>query len=133
MLCCACCAGVATLSVSLLPFFQKPGYQKLRAGVFVALGLWGVIPVLHGWALNREVSEVRIALSYEVLMGVLYLLGAALYALRIPERWKPGAFDIALHSHQLFHVAVVVAACIHYKATLLLLRWRDLTGGCLLG
>lgn len=123
--------GVATLCVSLLPFFQQPGYQKLRAGVFIALGLWGVVPVLHGWWLHREFVEVRVALSYEVLMGVLYIFGATLYAMHIPERWKPGYFDIALHSHQLFHVAVVVAACIHYKSTLLLLRWRDRTGGCL--
>lgn len=68
------CAGIATLSVSLLSFFQSPGYQGLRAGVFVALGLWGVVPVLHGWALNHNVEEVRVALSYEVLMGVLYLV-----------------------------------------------------------
>ena len=31
-----------------------------------------------------------------------------LYAARVPERWKPGAFDVAFHSHQLFHVCVVV-------------------------
>jgi hypothetical protein len=53
--------------------------------------------------------------------------GAAIYALRIPERWKPGAFDLAFHSHQLFHVAVVVAAAIHYKAVLVYLDWRDAT------
>lgn len=32
---------------------------------------------------------------------------------------------------QLFHVAVVVAACVHYKAVRVLLAWRDATGGCL--
>jgi adiponectin receptor len=59
-------------------------------------------------------------------------VGAAFYASRFPERWKPGAFDLALHSHQLFHVAVVVAAVIHYKASSVLLHWRDATGGCML-
>ena len=57
-------------------------------------------------------------------------IGAALYATRFPERYKPGAFDVAFHSHQLFHVAVVVAACIHYKAVHILLVWRDASGGC---
>ena len=34
------------------------------------------------------------------------------YATRIPERWKPGAFDLMFHSHQLFHIAVIVAALV---------------------
>ena len=57
--------------------------------------------------------------------------GAALYATRFPERLKPGAFDLTFNSHQLFHVAVVVAACVHYKAVRVLLAWRDASGGCL--
>jgi hypothetical protein len=28
-------------------------------------------------------------------------------------------------------VAVVVAACVHYKAVRVLLAWRDASGGCL--
>lgn len=32
---------------------------------------------------------------------------------------------------QLFHVAVVVAACVHYKSVRILLAWRDASGGCL--
>ena len=55
-----------------------------------------------------------------------------MYAARFPERLKPGAFDVAFHSHQLFHVAVVIAALIHYKAVRILLAWRDASGGCAL-
>lgn len=56
--------------------------------------------------------------------------GAGLYAARIPERWKPGAFDLAFNSHQLFHCAVVIAALLHYWGVRILLNWRDTTGGC---
>lgn len=38
----------------------------------------------------------------------------------------------AARSHQLFHIAVVIAAYIHYRAVLLLLEWRDASGGCAL-
>ncbi len=58
--------------------------------------------------------------------------GAALYAARIPERWKPGAFDLAFNSHQIFHCAVVIAALLHYWGVRILLHWRDTTGGCTL-
>ena len=48
--------------------------------------------------------------------------GAVVYAMRIPERWKPGAFDIAFHSHQLFHIAVIIAALVHYRVSSCLLK-----------
>jgi len=44
--------------------------------------------------------------------------GAAIYASRWPERLKPGHFDYMFNSHQLFHLAVVVAAFVHYHAVL---------------
>jgi hypothetical protein len=33
---------------------------------------------------------------------------------QIPERWVPYRFDIFGASHQIFHVAVMVAAVIHF-------------------
>jgi adiponectin receptor len=57
-------------------------------------------------------------------------IGATIFAMRIPERWIPGKVDIIGHSHQLWHLAVVIAAYIHYQAVLVLLEWRDASGGC---
>ena len=48
-------------------------------------------------------------------MGALYITGALLYALRIPERFFPGKCDVWFHSHQLFHVLVIAAAVVHYQ------------------
>lgn len=70
------------------------------------------------------------------MLCMLLQTGATLYACRFPERMFPGKFDLAFSSHQLFHVCVVVAAAIHYKAIFQLLAWRDATGGaggCLKG
>jgi len=53
-------------------------------------------------------------LFYLVLQGVLYIIGAAIYALRIPERFAPGKFDILGSSHQIFHFFVLAAAVIHF-------------------
>ena len=50
-------------------------------------------------------------------MGSLYLIGAFLYAFRIPERYLPGKFDIFFHSHQIFHLLIVLAAYTHYEAS----------------
>ncbi|KAK9837509.1 hypothetical protein WJX81_007514 [Elliptochloris bilobata] len=123
--------GVVTVTVSLAPVFQQPRFRAFRASLFAALGLWGIAPAFHGFVLHSGVAAVRRAFAHDLAMGAIYLVGAATYALRMPERWWPGAFDLAFHSHQLFHLCVVAAAAVHYRGVRIMLAWRDSTGGCL--
>lgn len=125
-----CVFGLATIAVTLMPRFQDPNYHAFRAAVFTSLGLFGIIPTLHGWSLHRQVDHVHEALLLDICMGAIYLLGTAVYTMKVPERFWPGKFDVAFHSHQLFHVAVVVAAMVHYKACGKMVAWRDSTGFC---
>ncbi|XP_060191080.1 heptahelical transmembrane protein 4-like isoform X2 [Lycium barbarum] len=120
--------GVGTMLVSLLPVFQKPQYRSLRAGLFFGMGMSGVAPIMHKLVLYWNQPEALYTTGYEVLMGVFYGVGALIYALRVPERWMPGKFDIAGHSHNLFHVLVVAGAYTHYRAGLIYLKWRDQQG-----
>ncbi|TKY74965.1 Heptahelical transmembrane protein ADIPOR3 [Spatholobus suberectus] len=120
--------GIATIVFSLLPFFQKSEFRKYRASLFFLMGFSGVAPIIHKLILHRHQPEALQTTGYEILMGVLYGLGALIYATRIPERWMPGKFDIAGHSHQLFHVLVVAGAYTHYRDGLVYLRWRDSKG-----
>ncbi|KAJ9186844.1 hypothetical protein P3X46_002373 [Hevea brasiliensis] len=120
--------GIATIVFSLLPVFQRPELRGFRAGLFFGMGMSGVAPILHKLILYKDQPEALQTTGYEILMGILYGLGALIYATRIPERWKPGKFDIAGHSHQLFHILVVAGAYTHYQAGLVYLRWRDLHG-----
>lgn len=120
--------GIATILGSLLPVFDRPEFRTVRASLFFGMGLSGVAPILHKLILFWNQPEALRTTGYEVLMGVLYGLGALVYAMRIPERWIPGKVDIAGHSHQLFHVLVVAAAFTHYRAGLVYLKWRDLEG-----
>ena len=122
--------GLATLTVTLLDRFQDPSFHAYRASLFSILGLLGAFPLIHGFRLHQNIGEVHTALFLEIAMGLLYLLGALIYACKIPERWLPGKFDLAFHSHQIFHVAVVAAALVHYRACSILLHWRDASGGC---
>lgn len=117
--------GLACTAVTLMEFFQS--YRTLRAGTFVALGLYGVVPFVHAAMLNGSQPAVTAALKLDAAMGATYLGGAAIYALRIPERFKPGKFDYVFNSHQVFHVAVVAAALMHYHSVLHLIEWRDQT------
>ena len=122
----------ATLAVCVHPRFQGPSFRGIRAMTFSALGLMGLFPIIHQVAFWSAAPggmprPLRAAFGLEVLMGALYLFGAFLFAQRIPERWCPGLFDYALHSHNLFHFLVIAAACTHVEASLILLAWRDST------
>lgn len=67
----------------------------LFAGVFTTFGLIGVIPALHYGAVEGFFSNFTlISLGWLLLMGFLYISGALLYALRVPERFFPGKCDL---------------------------------------
>ncbi len=34
----------------------------------------GIVPVIHGWAVNYDIAAVHSALSLDVLMGLIYLV-----------------------------------------------------------
>lgn len=67
----------------------------LFTGMFIALGLSGVIPALHFVISDGFDQAVNNAsLGWLCLMAVLYIVGALIYAFRVPERIFPGKFDI---------------------------------------
>ena len=102
--------------------------------MFVLMGLSSVVPVLHGIKLYG-VQHLRqsIGLDWVVMQGVLYIVGAGLYAARIPEKWSPGTFDIWGSSHQIFHVLVVLAAISHLVGLLIAFDYAHSQRGIALG
>jgi len=106
--------GAGTALVTTSPKFRTPEWRAFRAAMFVAMGLSAVFPIVHGLeARGMDALNKTIAFPWLVTHGVLYILGAALYAARVPERWYPGKFDIYGNSHQIFHVLVIAAAATH--------------------
>ncbi|GFY51055.1 adiponectin receptor protein [Trichonephila inaurata madagascariensis] len=123
--------GTATVIVSLWDAFSEPRYRSLRAGVFVAFGLSGAIPAIHyliieGWFPTFYTAPF----AWLCLMAVLYITGAIFYALRMPERFCPGKCDIWFNSHQIFHILVIAAACIHYHGISEMAIHRLTSGDC---
>ncbi len=51
--------------------------------------------------------------SVGLLSGASYILGAGIYAARVPRRLMPGDSISLRSSHQIFHVLVVCAAVAH--------------------
>ncbi|KAG6523049.1 hypothetical protein ZIOFF_020208 [Zingiber officinale] len=117
--------GLLAVVTLLAPALSSPRFRPLRAVLFLTMGFSGVVPAVHALCLNWDHREVHIALALEVAMAVAYASGATVYVRRIPERWRPGEFDLVGHSHQIFHVLVLVGALTHCLATKVLLDWRN--------
>ncbi|XP_036324385.1 adiponectin receptor protein [Rhagoletis pomonella] len=126
-----CVLGTLSIIVSLWDKFSEPALRPLRAGVFMSFGLSGIIPAIHYSLMEGWFSQIsQASLGWLILMGLLYILGALLYALRVPERWFPGKFDIWFQSHQLFHILVIAAAFVHYHGISEMAMYRVTVGEC---
>lgn len=123
--------GLACIITSLWDKFAQPSLRPVRAGVFMAFGLSGVVPAIHYIIMEGWVSKIsKASIGWLVLMGLLYILGAVFYALRVPERWFPGKCDIWFQSHQIFHVLVIAAAFVHYHGISEMAMYRVTVGEC---
>lgn len=120
--------GVFTIVTLLTPAFSTGKFRAFRAMLFVAMGLFGLVPAVHAVVVNWNEAKRNVTLAYESVMALSYLTGTAFYVTRIPERWKPGFFDLAGHSHQIFHVFVILGALAHYGAALVFLEFRGEVG-----
>lgn len=116
--------GILAIITLLSPALFSGRFRSFRVTLFLAMGFSGLIPATHALFLHSGHPQVLVALGYEIIMAILYAIGAVFYMTRFPERCKPGAFDLVGHSHQIFHVFVVAAALAHCVASLVVMDWR---------
>lgn len=114
--------GSVCTVLSLDAKFSSGPYRPFRSTMFVLFGLSGALPIIVSiFKFGLEDTRERSSVEWLLLEGFFYILGAVLYAMRIPERLvyvddgSPGIFDIYFQSHQIFHVLVLVAAYCHWK------------------
>ena len=86
-----------------------------RVGFYVSLAITGFFPVLQ-LAVQRGLSETVYFYAPITQSILVYLTGALLYAAKLPERWRPGWFDYAGGSHNIWHLAVLGGILYHYVA-----------------
>ncbi|KAM7538432.1 hypothetical protein Aperf_G00000068986 [Anoplocephala perfoliata] len=123
--------GVVCMVISLQDRFCTPKYRSVRAALFISLGLSAVVPFVHYMLLEGFWDTISSsAVGWLVLMAFLYIAGALVYALRIPECFYPGKFDIWFQSHQIFHVFVVLAALVHLNSILEIAEYRHSRREC---
>ena len=88
--------------------------RTLRGGVFSLLAVSAMLPLFHSaGSLGWKRACVEIGAQWYVAESVSLLIGVCLFVGRLPERLRPGSFDIWGHSHQLFHICAVIGTVFH--------------------
>jgi adiponectin receptor len=117
--------GSLTIYICISKRFSTPSFRWFRTSIFIALGCSGVIPTLHALiAFGWHYVIHSLSLPWLLSMAIFYIGGALIYGARIPERWWPGKFDLFFHSHQIFHLFVVMAAIFHYVGVIRAFYWH---------
>ncbi|KAK5661818.1 hypothetical protein OQA88_9920 [Cercophora sp. LCS_1] len=92
------------------PQFSNPHLRPLRAATFGSLAMSTFIPVFHGiYKYGYRLQSRRISLFWIMMTLLFNTVGAGAYAFKFPERWYPRRFDIFGASHQIMHIAILIA------------------------
>lgn len=109
------CFGVAGVGLAWYPPFNRYDRAWARVGFYCSLAATGALPAAQliytrglPWAGSFYAPLTRSI--------VVYVTGALLYAMKVPERWRPGMFDYVGGSHNIWHVAVLGGILFHYYA-----------------
>ncbi|CAD6215791.1 GSCOCG00000606001-RA-CDS [Cotesia congregata] len=70
-------------------------------------------------------------LTHIVLQDLVAVIGGAIGALRIPEKWLPGQVDFIFNSHNIMHVVVICAVWSMHAATIRDIKWMMNPDVCL--
>ncbi|XP_044742305.1 progestin and adipoQ receptor family member 3 isoform X2 [Chrysoperla carnea] len=121
------------ISVSLIFIFalslQVPRFNvssNVKMLVFVAWAAYGVIPTLHWTFAQGGLKNPMVALLLPRVLGMYGIVGLAflIYISKIPERFLPGYVDYIGHSHQWWHLFVVIALYYWHNSGMIYIEYR---------
>lgn len=79
--------------MTMNPKFQGAKYRLFRALMFVATGLSGVAPLIHGLSVFGLLQMMRKAFPYTLAKAGFLLFGVAFYAVSLPTLHTKREFD----------------------------------------
>ena len=103
--------GGAALGIAGRLLFSHAPYPVIAAP-YVLVGWSSMFVINHVWASLHLAAFILLLVG-----GLLYTVGAVVYALRRPDPW-PASFGY----HEVFHTLTVVAAACHYVVIAIFVR-----------
>eukprot|EP00283_Hemiselmis_rufescens_P008523 CAMPEP_0173433126 /NCGR_PEP_ID=MMETSP1357-20121228/10684_1 /TAXON_ID=77926 /ORGANISM="Hemiselmis rufescens, Strain PCC563" /LENGTH=364 /DNA_ID=CAMNT_0014397807 /DNA_START=36 /DNA_END=1130 /DNA_ORIENTATION=+ len=100
---------------------------NLSVAFFASFVAFALVPLFHWVSVVGGLSSEQATLFFWKLIATfgLYALGFLFYGAQLPERLYSGKFDIVGHSHQLWHIAVLLGALEFYSAMQAYAAYRE--------
>ncbi|KAH9902194.1 HlyIII-domain-containing protein [Xylariomycetidae sp. FL2044] len=109
--------GIAGTILPWHPRFNGQDMAWLRVGFFIGLGATGFLPIFQIMLTRGPAWAFEFYTGSNLVKSLcVYVLGACVYASKVPERWFPGAFDYFGNAHNLWHLAVLGGILYHCVA-----------------
>lgn len=109
--------GLAGAILPWAEWFNRRENKGVRIAVFLTMCATAVAPFSHA-AFEHGLAKTFAFFSPIFPSLAFYVGGLVFYATQFPESWAPGRFDTWGHSHQLWHIGIVLAIVFHYRAAL---------------
>ncbi|KDN36595.1 HlyIII-domain-containing protein [Tilletiaria anomala UBC 951] len=113
--------GLVGAIVPFMDFFNRRENKKWRIAMFLGMCFTGIAPFSHA-AFEQGLGKTAQFLSPIFPSLLAYVAGLVFYATHFPESLRPGLFDVVGHAHQWWHISIVIAICLHYRAALI---WHE--------
>ncbi|XP_025829290.1 progestin and adipoQ receptor family member 3 isoform X2 [Agrilus planipennis] len=118
-----------TLIFILAMSLQIPSFNvdtNIKMATFVSWAAYGVIPTLH-WTISMGgLENPMVRLFLPRVIGMYTISGTAflIYITKLPERFFAGKFDFLGHSHQWWHMLVVLALYYWHSTGMMYVEYR---------
>ena len=113
------------ITAVLMPGSDSPRRIVARTFLFIGQGFLVSTALVHQahlyGASSREFTHHFVPLAAAC---ILYMIAGLVFAFRVPERWFPGAFDLAFNSHNILHFLVLIAAWVHWRGCVHAMHYR---------
>lgn len=80
--------SVASISVCILPEFQKNKFEVFRPVVFAMNGVFALAPIIHLSVLKWKIPIIRNSIICVLFQLLLYIIGSVFYVIKFPEKIK---------------------------------------------
>jgi adiponectin receptor len=106
-------------------------FKNGRVAIYACSALLSLLPFICYFAIP---STAAIPQEILTLFSVTLLqlgIGSLFFALKMPERFIPGFFDIWANSHAIFHILAMGAMFTMWQTILLLINWKNAAKFCM--
>lgn len=120
--------SLSCLTIICLPTLQTNAMHILRPVVFMLLGVWGIVPIIHAYMLYKGEPVINKVIILCFAQLVSHFIGALFYSTQWLESRNNmgGVSSISdyVSSHFIFHLFIVLGFLFFYRANILLYKWR---------